>query len=78
MTSIHEQILQAQIARLEAELEQCHKGRESDLDELRRDWEVQLRTWAANALRQNSDYAASIFLKAAEEIAEVRAKGKKP
>jgi hypothetical protein len=30
MTSIHEQFLQAQIARIEAELEQCHKGRESE------------------------------------------------
>jgi hypothetical protein len=75
---IDEQVLRQQIARLEAELEQCHKKRATDLDDRCRDWEVQLRTWAANALRQNSDYAASIFLKAAEEMAEVRAKGKKP
>jgi hypothetical protein len=76
--SVDEQVLRQQIARLEAELEQCQKKRVTDLDDLRSDLEVQLRTLAANALRQNSDYAASIFLKAAEEIAEVRANGKKP
>ena len=76
--SNHETFLRQQIARLEVELERCHKKRATEVDDLRRDWEVQLRTWTANALRQNSDYAASIFLKAAEEIAEVRAKGKKP
>jgi hypothetical protein len=69
-----EQVLRHQIARLEAELDECRKERLSDLDDLRRDWETQLRIWAANARRENSDYAAAIFEKAANEIAEVRAK----
>jgi hypothetical protein len=76
MSGNHEIFLRQQIARIEAELEQCHKKRATDLDDIRRDLEVQLRTWAANALRQNSDYAASILLKAADEMRDIQAKGK--
>jgi hypothetical protein len=48
-----EQVLRHQIARLEAELDQCRKERLSDLDDLRRDWETQLRIiWAGHARRE--------------------------
>ena len=72
----HEQILQAQITRLEAENEALRQELDEKVNEYRREMEATLRTWESNAMAQNSYFAAPLFRKAADQLRDLQAKGK--
>ena len=70
--STHEAVLHKRIADLELELAEQKRVLKTEKLRLSMEWETQLRTWAAEALRQNSDQAGAIFLRAADELRDAR------